>query len=256
MIRAAPTGIAAHRISGSILHSLFRLPIKSAFNKLLPAALAAIQSHLRDCQYLIIDEKSMISCKQFGWLDRRCRQIFPEASDILFGGLNVILFGDFFQLPPVGGKPLFSDDALGSTNVAGLYGRNAYRAFDRTVELNVVIRQQGESLAQKRFREALDSLRNSEVTREYWQTLSSRVQCQLTIQEVSSFDGALRIYSKKAAVGEYNYSKLRDYRSPVFIIRSTNRPELKPPASSDEAGNLHNVLLLCLGARVMLTENL
>jgi ATP-dependent DNA helicase PIF1 len=198
----------------------------------------------------------MISCKQFGWLDRRCRQIFPEANDIPFAGLNVILFGDFFQLPPVGGKPLFSDDTLSPTNVDELHGRNAYRAFDRTVELDVVMRQQGDSLAQKSFREALGGLRNSKVTREHWQTLSSRVQCQLTIQEVSSFDGALRIYSKKVAVGEYNHSKLRDCRSPVLIIRSTNRPELKPPASSDEAGNLHNVLLLCVGARVMLTENL
>jgi ATP-dependent DNA helicase PIF1 len=78
----------------------------------------------------------------------------------------------------------------------------------------------------------------------------------LAIQEVSSFDGALRIYSKKAAVEEYNHSKLRDCRSPVLIVRATNQPELKPPAPSDEAGNLHNTLLLCIGARVMLTENL
>jgi hypothetical protein len=76
------------------------------------------------------------------------------------------------------------------------------------------------SLAQKSFREALDGLQNSKVTREHWQTLSSRVQRQLTIQEVSSFDGALRIYSKKAAAGEYNHNKLSDLSlaSPYYSV--------------------------------------
>lgn len=49
----------------------------------------------------------MISLRQLYWIDQRCRQIFPESRNVPFGGLNIILAGDFYQLPPVFNKPLY-----------------------------------------------------------------------------------------------------------------------------------------------------
>jgi hypothetical protein len=50
----------------------------------------------------------MIDIKTLSLIDDRLRAIFPASSDQPFGGLNVLLYGDFFQLPLVSGKALFA----------------------------------------------------------------------------------------------------------------------------------------------------
>src|SRR5438270_6225437 len=113
VVRSAPTGVAAHGISGRTLHALFRLPVKaSAYAPLTPQNLASVQASLRNCMYLVINEKSMISLRMLAWLDQRCRQIWPERANEPSGGLNILLCGDFFQLPPVIERPLFNNKAL------------------------------------------------------------------------------------------------------------------------------------------------
>jgi PIF1-like helicase len=61
----------------------------------------SLQSTFRGRRFLIIDEKSMIPLKTLAMMDQRLRQIFPEKQDEFFGGINVFLCGDFFQLPSV-----------------------------------------------------------------------------------------------------------------------------------------------------------
>jgi hypothetical protein len=58
--------------------------------------------------------------------------------------MSVFLLGDFFQLPPVAEKPLYSTDVNGRLHTTELVGRNAYCAFNKTVELKEVVRQQGD----------------------------------------------------------------------------------------------------------------
>lgn len=59
VLRAAPTGVAAHLFYGRTLHNLLRLPIKG--NACLsPASVGALQERFQGVHYLIIDEKSMI----------------------------------------------------------------------------------------------------------------------------------------------------------------------------------------------------
>jgi hypothetical protein len=50
-----------------------------------------------------------------------------------------------------------------------------YWSFNKTIELDVIMRQQGDSKEQRDFRDALHGLRTSSVTPEHWETLSSRV---------------------------------------------------------------------------------
>ena len=108
VFRAAPTGIAAFNIIGKTLHSLLRLPVKTKKTDLSPGTLQSLQASFSSCQFLIIDEKSMIDLKTLSLINDRLRAIFPASSDLPFGGLNVLLCGDFFQLPPVVGKALFA----------------------------------------------------------------------------------------------------------------------------------------------------
>lgn len=81
-------------------------------------------------------------------------------------------------------------------------GRNAYRSFNKTVELRQVVRQQGES--QAAFREVLATLRVNEPTVDHWRLLYSRIWTALPDDEVARFDGALRIFPVNERVREYN----------------------------------------------------
>uniref|UniRef100_A0A0D2YD47 ATP-dependent DNA helicase n=1 Tax=Fusarium oxysporum (strain Fo5176) TaxID=660025 RepID=A0A0D2YD47_FUSOF len=153
--RVAPTGVASNQIMGTTLHSLLRLPVDRAFTELSPADANAVQNKLRDVRYLVIDEKSMLGLRQLSWIDKRLRQVFPGRATEFFGGMSIILVGDFFQLPPVANKPLYFDGPL--KDLHEVSGQTAYRAFNHTVFLKKVQRQQGDD--QAGFRLALSELR-------------------------------------------------------------------------------------------------
>ncbi|KAF5128332.1 ATP-dependent DNA helicase pif1 [Metarhizium anisopliae] len=190
--RAARTGVAGNQISGTTLHSLLHLPINKDFKPLSAVDKAQLQKKLRDIKYLIIDEKSMLGLRQLSWIDDRLREAFPHRNEEFFGGLNILLVGDFFQLPPVLQKPLYYDKEVQGVEIKG---RNAYRHFDKSVFLKIVQRQRGDE--QKAFRTALGELRLLQLSVESWKLLSGRVQAKLDDQEVARFANALRVYATK-----------------------------------------------------------
>jgi ATP-dependent exoDNAse (exonuclease V) alpha subunit len=104
VMRFAPTGIAAFGINGMTIHSALSISVKS-FNALTPSSLSKFQHQWKDIKLLIIDEKSMVGRTMAGKLDSRLQQIL---TDKVMGGIGVLLFGDFAQLPPVGDSPLYS----------------------------------------------------------------------------------------------------------------------------------------------------
>ncbi|XP_044723702.1 ATP-dependent DNA helicase PIF1 [Hirsutella rhossiliensis] len=170
---------------------------------------------------------------------------FPQRSLEFFGGVSVLLVGDFFQLPPVRQKPLYST----STSLSSLERRGhvAYRLFDRTVFLTTVQRQAGDDQAQ--FRQALQELREVKLSIPSWNLLSSRVQARLTQSEVDSFRAALRVYSTRARVNEYNYEHMVHLNAPAVQVEAKNQGKGAGQAPSDNAGNLSNKFPVAKGAR-------
>jgi PIF1-like helicase len=253
VVRAAPTGVAAFNIVGRTLHSLFRLPVKQKTLDLSTATLQSLQALFQDVRFVIIDEKSMIDLKTLSIMDDRLRLIFPDHSDEAFGGLNVLLCGDFFQLPPVNGRPLYTTRPTG---LIAVKGQGLYQSFDRTIRLTQVMRQQGEDETAIRFRTALGELRESKLSESSWELLCTRVQNQLLPDEVDSFQSALRLYFTNDEVRERNYSQLAAADRPVKRILSMHTGRNARKASDEEADNLPTELLVCVGAQVMLTTNL
>lgn len=99
----APTGIAAVNIGGSTIHSFLRFApglmsedsIESIGNK-------KQRELIRSVDVVIIDEISMVRSDLFWAVDYRLRQVSQGNSKKKpFGGKQVILVGDFYQLPPV-----------------------------------------------------------------------------------------------------------------------------------------------------------
>jgi ATP-dependent DNA helicase PIF1 len=92
----APTGVAALNVAGQTIHSFFRL--KPAFVDV--TTLKASRSKvLKELEMLIIDEISMVRADVFEGIDHTLR--LARQNDKPFGGVQVCVIGDLFQLPPV-----------------------------------------------------------------------------------------------------------------------------------------------------------
>lgn len=252
VIRAAPTGIAAFNFIGKTLHSLLRLPVKGKTVALSTGTLQSLQTIFQYCRFLIIDEKSMIDLKMLSLIDTRLRAICPQ-NDQPFGGLNILLCGDFYQLPPVGGLPLYY---LRPQHIDTIKGSHLYRVFDRTIRLTEVMRQQGEDDISTRFRTALSELRSATLSQISWELLCTRTANQLSPNEIDAFNKALRLYYTTAEVRETNYNRLAATNQPVKKFTAEHKGRNASAATEEEADNLSAEVYVCLGARIMLTTNL
>jgi hypothetical protein len=85
--------------------------------------------------------------------------------------------------------------------------------------------------------------------------LLTRCQQSLSIDEVASFNDAIRLYNTRAAVGKYNAIRLRDLLRPVVVIKSVDTGVGVQKVTPDQCDTVQN-LTLCIGAKVMLTQNI
>ncbi|MBP9715067.1 MAG: AAA family ATPase [Candidatus Pacebacteria bacterium] len=98
----ASTGIAATHISGMTIHSWSGIGIKDSLNKYDLDKISTseyLNRRIRKTKVLIIDEISMLRAGTLSMVDAVCREIKQNGE--AFGGMQVVLVGDFFQLPPI-----------------------------------------------------------------------------------------------------------------------------------------------------------
>ncbi|KAA9134433.1 ATP-dependent DNA helicase [Microbacterium caowuchunii] len=112
----APTGVAALNVEGQTIHSLFRLPIGLIAGSDLDQN-DATRKILNAIDTLVIDEISMVNADLMDGIDRSLRQARGRRAEP-FGGVQVIMFGDPYQLAPV---PPRGDELR--------YVRDHYRSF-------------------------------------------------------------------------------------------------------------------------------
>ena len=99
----APTGIAASHLKGQTIHSFFSLGIRDTVvdNEYVEFLLkkSYLKTRFSKLAIVIIDEVSMVSPEIFTSMDKILRAF--KNSSKPFGGVQVVISGDFFQLPPV-----------------------------------------------------------------------------------------------------------------------------------------------------------
>jgi len=101
---AASTGVAALNIGGATIHSwagigLGNLPLEQIVENIFSPKASKARKRIRQATALAIDEVSMISSEVFEMIDQVFRAV--RQNNKVMGGLQILLFGDFLQLPPV-----------------------------------------------------------------------------------------------------------------------------------------------------------
>ena len=107
VLLTAPTGKAAFNIQGCTIHSTFLIPANQRleYKQLDQSRLNTLRSKLRHVKLLIIDEISMVGANMFNFINQRLQDVMGNNTP--FGGVNLLLVGDLFQLRPVKDKWIF-----------------------------------------------------------------------------------------------------------------------------------------------------
>ena len=97
---------------------------------------AVLRNKLSEVKIIIIDEISMVSSMLLYQVNQRLNEIFGYSDQLPFAGMSVIVCGDFYQLPPVRGLPVYSS----TTSIKGLLTLDLWHKF-KMAELTEVMRQ-------------------------------------------------------------------------------------------------------------------
>lgn len=235
----ASTGIAATHIGGMTIHSWSGIGIKDYLSEWDIDALTQRQPLVKRFErtsVLIIDEVSMLRPELLDMVDSVARAM--KRNEEPFGGMQVILSGDFFQLPPVvrgGGDDAFADSA------------NAWQYGDfRVCYLTEQYRQEGGKLLS-----ILNDIRDGELSTESREALESRM---LDTEHDAETD-AVVLHTHNNTVDARNVEELAKLEgaSATYEMVATGRASLAE--SLKKSVLAPEVLELKVGARVMFVKN-
>ncbi len=249
MAVVAATGVAAINAEGVTIHSFFQLPPRTflptpAARKHLFAEMqmrAAKRNVLRNLELLVIDEISMVRADLLDTIDIVLRQIkhYPQLP---FGGVQVILIGDLFQLSPVVRD---EDWAQLREYYAGPYffqSQVMQQIQPVYLEFDHIFRQQNEQ-----FIRILNEVRDNTISSESLALLNTRYNPHYTPSE-EDFHIILSTHNHK--VNTINSKELAQLSAPLTTYDATIEGTFPESAYPTEP-----TLQLKEGARVMFIKN-
>ncbi|MEN9707107.1 MAG: hypothetical protein RIS31_673 [Actinomycetota bacterium] len=167
----APTGVAAYNVGGQTIHSFFGFPFGVLGNQPIHKHLyGRTRDALRSLDVLVIDEISMVNSDLMDAMDTMLRAARGKNKGP-FGGVQVVMFGDPYQLPPVPLKPSDEGYEFFKENYRSLWFFDA-KVWSETkllrYELHENFRQHDD-----KFIEILNAIRDGSVTQEMLDTLNA-----------------------------------------------------------------------------------
>lgn len=251
----ASTGIAATHIGGMTIHSWCGIGIKSTLSKSELANIVSnsrVANRIRKTKVLIIDEISMLSAETFTTIEQTCRAIrtskIPGSAHLPFGGMQVVLVGDFFQLPPVTtrrveqeAQTFFSDEVTSQF----AFTSPSWQELDPTI-CYLLEQHRQEDVS---FLNALNAIRRNAITDEERQTFTARIVTTVPTTIVT------KLFPHNSNVDQVNETELNKLpaTAKTFVMQSRGAPplvdSLKRHCLSPE------FLSLKIGAKVMFTKN-
>lgn len=258
MVVVAPTGVAAMNAKGTTINSFFQLPTGSFFPgdisfENLQSGIMSIQSIVSDLSYtrekinlmqelelLIIDEISMVRCDLMDVIDALLRTVRKNSTP--FGGVQLLLIGDLYQLPPVTKR---EDWAFLSRAYASPYffeGHVIRRNPLLQIELTTVFRQ-----TEPAFIQILNAIRNNQISAPDLDLLNKRYQPEYLPSEGLN---PIIITSHNAEANAINKAKLDELPGTAYTFDGEISGEFKDAGIQAEQS-----LTLKEAAQVMFIKN-
>jgi hypothetical protein len=246
----ASTGIAATHIGGMTIHSWSGIGIRSHLTKYDLDAITSneyIVKRVRRTNVLIIDEVSMLAPETLAMVEAVCREIkqCPEP----FGGLQVVLVGDFFQLPPI-----VKIETDVNTPLTGLDVPMANFAYQSAVweQANPLVCYLTEQYRQddNNFLGVLAAIRG--------QTFNDSHRHHLVLRKITASqapDGVPKLYSHNVDVDRVNSELLAKLPGQARIFNMESSGAGKLVAALKKGCLSPETLILKTGAAIMFTKN-
>lgn len=235
----ASTGIAATHIDGRTIHSWAAIKTKAQLTKKELDALFRkddVRARIAAAKVLIIDEVSMLDAKRFELIDTVCRRMRQKSGP--FGGLQVILCGDFFQLPPIStrGEPssefVFASTLWERARIVVCYLEKQYRQSD------------------VQFLQLLNDIRGNLVTEATRNTLRTRHQKQIV-----GFPKPTKLYTHNHKVDSTNSFELSQIDAEPHAYYMSNSGDKELVTELKKSCIAPEELVLKTGAFVMFVKN-
>jgi hypothetical protein len=274
---AAFTGVAASNVGegARTLHDLFQLSkVNASSGELMDLQaddLKKLEADLEGLQLLVIDEVSMVSRTMLADVHSRLQEwrAFKKhpAKDKAFGGVGVVLAGDFGQLPPTKAEDyslLNPRQMHGARHACANLGLRLFGRFTTVVRLRRIHRQPGAS----QYKESLVRLRDGAMTKEdhaHWlqHDLAAGRECKLTQQQRKRFedsDEVTHLFAENAGAGERNGEMAgrlaQETGRSILRVASRDTTMAASRQTCESFGQLRRVVHLVEGAPVMIICNL
>jgi len=240
----APTGVAALNVGGVTIHSLFTFPLGLLGEVDIGKHLARrTREVLRALDMLVIDEVSMVSADLMDAIDRAMR-IARGKRSVPFGGAQLVMFGDPYQLAPVPPRDPQERAYMAENYRSGwFFDAHAWRDSDlERFELGEIFRQSDAD-----FKEILNAIRDGSVTQDMLDTLNSAGNRFPPHQDV------IRLATINETVNQVNHQRMSLIPSEAKLFRASY---------SEGAANAFGRVLpaetelhLKVGAQVMFIKN-
>lgn len=233
----ATTGLAATHLNGSTIHSWSGIGIQDALPPKYHETLSESRRNtIRATNVLVIDEISMLHDYRLDLVEQITRSV--RAVDAPFGGLQVVLCGDFFQLPPVN-RP-------GGRSGGFVVGSRAWQTLNPTVcYLTEQHRQDDQTLL-----EILNAMRDGTLADDHIESLTARQGVTLADQRITD------LYTTNIDVDRLNAKRLAAIENAeprTFPIETTGKANYV--ASLKRSCLAQDKLILKVGALVMCIRN-
>ncbi|MCB9819759.1 AAA family ATPase [Candidatus Nomurabacteria bacterium] len=234
----ATTGLAASHLGGTTIHSWSGIGIH---DELPPKFHETISKGRREIiektDILIIDEISMLHDYRLDMVDEVCRLV-RKKPDVPFGGIQVVMSGDFFQLPPVNRR-----DSRGGGFVVN---SDAWRELDPVIcYLNEQHRQDDGSL-----HGILEAMRAQDIRQSHAKALLSRTEMLPPEDQIYT-----ELYTVNVDVDKQNKAKLSEIEGDEVAYEQTTTGAKNYVESLERSVMAPSVLKLKVGALVMAVKN-
>jgi len=236
----APMGIAAIKVEGATINSFFHFPPKIIDNRnIFPDRKR--QELFKRLEMIIIDEVSMVRADIIDGIDYSLR--INRQNNAPFGGVQMIFFGDLYQLAPVivgnGLKQYFE------RHYGGVYFFNA-RVFTKLdfqyLELQIIFRQKDEQ-----FKNILNSVRENKISASELAVLNKQYQPGHTYEEN---DLHLTLTATNKVMESINRERMENQPGKEYRFQAIITGNMDPSSYPTDP-----VLVLKQGAQIMLLKN-